>query len=134
MLILDSISLLSSLVAGQLAANFALEIVERDVARLELLVELLLRVGRLHFGQLGVHIFVGGGEVQLGGALLQDFVFDHLVAGCSGERCRPVQGSAPADCRRGWPGNTSPDPTRMNLFAIHGGHHIGRGCAMAAGQ
>ncbi len=42
-------------------------------------IELFLRVARLYLGELGVHIFVGGGEVELGGALLQDLVIDHLM-------------------------------------------------------
>ena len=41
--------------------------------------KLILRVGSLHLGQLGVHVFVAGGQVQLGGALLQNLVLDHLV-------------------------------------------------------
>ena len=66
--------LVDELVLGEGAANVALEIVEGHVALLELVVELLLRVGRLELGDLGVDVFIGGGKVELGGALLQDLV------------------------------------------------------------
>ena len=64
---------------GQRAADVALEIVESDVALLELVVEFVLGVGGLDLGELGVDVFIAGGEVELGGALLEDFVVDHLM-------------------------------------------------------
>ena len=79
MLIFDSISLLISLVWVNCAANVALQVVQRHVALLEQVVELILGIGRLDLGELRVHVFVAGGQVQLGGALLQNLVLDHLV-------------------------------------------------------
>ena len=71
--------LVDQLVSGQRAANIALQIVQRHVALLELVVELLLRVWRLDLRELRVHVFIAGGKVELGGALLQDFIRNHLV-------------------------------------------------------
>ena len=64
---------------GQLPANVALQVVHRHVALLEQVVELILGVRSFDLGELGVHIFIARGQVQLGGLLLLNLRQDHLL-------------------------------------------------------
>ena len=118
---------------GQRSKQVAFQIIERDVALFKLLVKLLLRVGRLHFGQLGIHIFIGSCEIQLGGALLKDFVFDQLVkdiqpydAGLLAARILGILTQAGFVVFL--------DIGAHDVFAIYGGHDVGRGRLVATGQ
>ena len=79
MLIFDSISLFSSLVLVSERRRSRFRSSSGDVALLELLVEFFLSERGLHLGQLGIDVFVAGGEIELGCALLQDLVIDHLM-------------------------------------------------------
>ena len=49
--------LVEELGPGEGASDFALEVVEGEIARLELVVELLLGVGSLDLSELGVDVF-----------------------------------------------------------------------------
>ena len=71
--------LVQQLGLGERAAQVALEVVEGNVARLELLVKLFLGPGRLHLRQLGVDVLVAGGQFELAGALPENLVLDHLA-------------------------------------------------------
>src|SRR6185437_10323195 len=48
-------------------------------ALLEPAIEIILRVRGLELSQLGVHVFIAGRQVELGRALLDDFVGDHAM-------------------------------------------------------
>jgi hypothetical protein len=66
-------------VAGERAAQVALEVVERDFLVLQALVEFFGGVGGLDFVELAIDFFVGGQQTELFGALHQDFGLDQLV-------------------------------------------------------
>ncbi len=64
---------------GQIPPNVALQVVQRHVALLEQVVELILGVRSFDLGELRVHVFIAGGQVQLGRLLLLNLGEDHLL-------------------------------------------------------
>jgi hypothetical protein len=65
--------------AGKAPADLSLQVIQRHVFRFELAVELFLGEGRLDLGDLGVHFFVGGDQVELGSTLLLDVIVDQIA-------------------------------------------------------
>ena len=121
--------LVQQLGLGQRAAQFALQVVEGEVARLELLVELLLRVGRLHLRQLGVHVLVAGGQVELGGALPENLVLDHLAQDIEADNVGLLGGGLLGIVAQ--VGLVILLQLRaQNILAIYGRHHVRRGRAV----
>ena len=119
------------LVFGKRAANVALEVIQTHLALLKLFVEFFLRVGRFEFSDLGVDVLVACGEVELGGALLQNLLCDHLVedgeAADVGFLGRGLLGSASeADLV------VAVHLRAHEVLAIDGGNDIGGGRTMAS--
>ena len=76
MLMLRSGFLVEQLLDAQIAAELGLQILDRHLALVELLLEFFLRVGRFQLGELRVHVGIRGHQAPLLGALQHDFVVD----------------------------------------------------------
>ena len=68
--------LVEQLLDAEIAAELRLQILDRHLALVELLLKLFLRVGRFELGELRVHVRIGGHQAPLLGALQHDFVID----------------------------------------------------------
>ena len=70
--------LVEQLLDAQVAPQLRLQIVHGHLARVELLLKFLLRVGRFQLVELGLHVGVDGHQAQLLGALQHDLVVDQV--------------------------------------------------------
>jgi hypothetical protein len=129
MLILESISLLISLFSVRLMAHLALQVVQGLIALLELLVELLLRVG--NFISVILAFTSSSEATTLSLAALCCRISSSIIFAENGEagnvdllRRRILRGLSLADLddlilafQLG----------ALNILAVHGGHHVRRG-------
>ena len=115
------------------AANFVLEIVKREIACLELVIELFLGVGSLDLGELGIYVFIRGYEVELGGTLLNNLVVDEAMEDSEAADVsffrRQVLRGAPLILLVG-----NVEFRALDVFAVDGGNHVSRRRAMAPGN
>ncbi len=71
---------------GQISPQRMLQIVDRLVARLQTLLELLLGVRSLHLGELRIHLFIGRRQIHLGGALLHNLLVNQRAQHVQSQR------------------------------------------------
>ena len=125
--------LVEQLVLRQGVTDFALEVVEGDAALLELLVELLLGVRRLHLSELCVDVLVSRSQVELCGALLDDLVINQIAQNTETYNIR-LLGARLLGVVAEIGFVIFLHLRAQNLFSIHRGHYVRRRRAMAANQ
>ncbi len=118
--------LVQHLVAGEGAAQVALEVVERDFLVLQALVEFLGGVGGLDFVELAIHFFVGGQQTELFGALHQDFSFNQLVEDAEAKAHRLLAGRLLIGAGR-LVGVILIDFRAIDLVSVDRSHHVAAG-------
>jgi len=95
-----------------------LQVIERHVLRLQLAVELLLSEGSLDFGELGIDLLVGCDEIELGGALLLDFIVDEMAEYLQARDLGPVTVMSPVLVWRKPPVPPSSSMARVDPLAV----------------